>query len=526
MSSVNINEYYDGKNVLITGATGFIGKLLIEKLLYSCDTLNKIYCVIRDKNGHSAEERLNEITSCKVFDKLRKKDPNFRDKLVPITGNILENDLNINGRTLGELKDNVNIIFNLAGTVDLDLDIKTSLMTNVHGLRQVVNLSKKLDKLEAFVHISSIYANSDESFIDEKVYSSEVEPQKILNLLEWMEDEWLKLGTKKLIQGKPNTFAYTKWIGETLLEQEAGDLPVVIVRPSTVGASWKEPFAGWVEKSSGPCDIFIAAGRGYLRSMKGEGHAVLDMVPVDIVVNLLISSAWSKATQSNRHILTEEEKKFQIYNCTTGGLNPFRWGEMENFVTQYSKNTPFEGAFRRPNLTLTSNSLVHDYWVFISHLIPAYLSDFGLALIGQKPRVVNVYKNIHKMLGSIEYLTELDLKCNYDSVIALRNSIQESDSPVFFIDPRAIHWPTYIENYLIGTKKYLLNEDLHGVPAAKRHLKTLRNIRWFANIVIGVLIWRLLIAKSQPARNVWYLVLSLAAKFVRFFRISSTMIKQ
>ena len=124
MSSVNINEYYDGKNVLITGATGFIGKLLIEKLLYSCDTLNKIYCVIRDKNGHSAEERLNEITSCKVFDKLRKKDPNFRDKLVPITGNILENDLNINGRTLGELKDNVNIIFNLAGTVDLDLDIK------------------------------------------------------------------------------------------------------------------------------------------------------------------------------------------------------------------------------------------------------------------------------------------------------------------------------------------------------------------------------------------------------------------
>ena len=99
-------------------------------------------------------------------------------------------------------------------------------------------------------------------------------------------------------------------------------------------------------------------------------------------------------------------------------------------------------------------------------------------------------------------------------------------SKIFYFDPRTIHWPTYIENYLIGTKKYLLNEDLHGVPAAKKHLKTLRNIRWLANIVIGVLIWRLLIAKSQPARNLWYLVLNLAAKFVRFFRISSTMIKQ
>lgn len=68
----------------------------------------------------------------------------------------------------------------------------------------------------------------------------------------------LALGTKKLIGDKPNTFTFTKWVAETLLEKECGELPIVMVRPSTVGASWKEPFAGWVEKSSGPCDIFIA----------------------------------------------------------------------------------------------------------------------------------------------------------------------------------------------------------------------------------------------------------------------------
>ncbi len=99
-------------------------------------------------------------------------------------------------------------------------------------------------------------------------------------------------------------------------------------------------------------------------------------------------------------------------------------------MTLYSKNIPFEGAFRRPNLQLTSNSLVHDYCVFFSHLIPAYMSDIGLSLIGQKPRVVKVYKKIHKMLSSIEYLTQLEWKCSYDNVIALRNSTNENESQV------------------------------------------------------------------------------------------------
>jgi thioester reductase-like protein len=63
---MSIREYYANKNIFITGATGYVGKLLIEKLLYSCEHIKKIYCLIREKNGHSAEERLNEITSSKV----------------------------------------------------------------------------------------------------------------------------------------------------------------------------------------------------------------------------------------------------------------------------------------------------------------------------------------------------------------------------------------------------------------------------------------------------------------------------
>ena len=66
MSNTAIREFYANKSVLVTGGTGFVGKLLIEKLLSSCEGIDKIYCLIRDKNGRSAEERLNEIISCKV----------------------------------------------------------------------------------------------------------------------------------------------------------------------------------------------------------------------------------------------------------------------------------------------------------------------------------------------------------------------------------------------------------------------------------------------------------------------------
>jgi alcohol-forming fatty acyl-CoA reductase len=54
--------------------------------------------------------------------------------------------------------------------------------------------------------------------------------------------------------------------------------------------------------------------------MKGEGHAVLDIIPVDIIVNLLITSAWYTGISKKNDI--------RIYHCTTGGLHPFRWGEM------------------------------------------------------------------------------------------------------------------------------------------------------------------------------------------------------
>ena len=61
-----IADYYKNKSVFITGATGFIGKVLIEKLLRSCYDLKKIYLLVRGKKGHGPKQRLDELVNCKV----------------------------------------------------------------------------------------------------------------------------------------------------------------------------------------------------------------------------------------------------------------------------------------------------------------------------------------------------------------------------------------------------------------------------------------------------------------------------
>jgi fatty acyl-CoA reductase len=122
----------------------------------------------------------------------------------------------------------------------------------VLGVKNALDLAKQFTNLEAFVHMSSIYAHGNLSFIEEKIYPHSVEPEKIMNLLEWMEDEWINMATKRLIDGKPNTFTYTKWLSETLLQKETDtDFPLVILRPSTIGAAWKEPFAVCISQIKG-----------------------------------------------------------------------------------------------------------------------------------------------------------------------------------------------------------------------------------------------------------------------------------
>lgn len=61
-----IPEFFENLNVFITGGTGFMGKVLIEKLLRSCPGINKIYVLLRPKKGCNEQTRINEMFTIPV----------------------------------------------------------------------------------------------------------------------------------------------------------------------------------------------------------------------------------------------------------------------------------------------------------------------------------------------------------------------------------------------------------------------------------------------------------------------------
>ena len=83
----------------------------------------------------------------------------------------------------------------------------------------------------------------------------------------------------------PNTYNFTKAIAEKLLEEEHGEIPTAIVRPSIVTASLKEPMPGWVDNINGPTGFIAGTSKGLLRVVRGNSNMVADIVPVDLAIH-------------------------------------------------------------------------------------------------------------------------------------------------------------------------------------------------------------------------------------------------
>ncbi|CAG9791122.1 unnamed protein product [Diatraea saccharalis] len=122
-----IPQFYAGREVFITGATGFIGKVLVERLLSTCPDIGRLHLLMRVKRGEAPEARLQKLKESPVFDVLRNDYPDRLNKLSPITGDINKLNLGFTEKTIADLN-NVRLILFLL-TNRLITMIKITLLT-------------------------------------------------------------------------------------------------------------------------------------------------------------------------------------------------------------------------------------------------------------------------------------------------------------------------------------------------------------------------------------------------------------
>lgn len=478
--SVSVAEYYAGKTLFITGATGFMGKVMVEKMLRSCPDVNKMYLLMRPKKGHSSKERLDDLLSFKIFDRLKAENPKIFDKLHVIPGDILSEDLGISDEDRRLIQSEAQVIFHCAACVRFDMFLRDAVKMNTVGTKKVLQLAEGVKNLEAFIHVSTSYCRCELPELEEKLYPSKHRPEHVMHCVSWMDDDLLTHLQPKIIEPQPNTYAYTKSLTEDLVSQYEGKFPIAIARPSIVAAAYKEPLPGWVDNLNGPTGLLVGAGKGVIRTMHCNDSYTADVVPVDVTVNACIILGYLTGL--------EQPKQINVVNVTQSEINPITWGQALDMGRVHVQEFPFTVCLWYPGGSPKSSRLAHQLALFFTHLLPAYLVDMLMFLMGKKTFMIKIQKRINYGLEVLQYYTTKEWFFRNDNFVALQHRISKSDNETFYTDMKDMDWSGYIRNYIRGAREYCCKEDPATLPAARRLQTQLYYLDKAVQIMVGLLV--------------------------------------
>lgn len=242
------------KVILITGATGHVGRNLVSKILKSDDS-SMLILLIRGDSNVNVKERLKKLLDSLPLAPDAQK---ARQRVSAVRGDITLPRLGISEPDFYDLAFRVTHIIHSAASVRFNLPVEEARTINVGGTKNVMDLARQAKakgRLQRIAYIGTAYVSGNRAGM--------------------IKENELGCG-----QEFSNSYEQTKYEAEQYVRELSDELPVVIFRPSIIVGDSRTGDTSSFNVIYVPLKYI---SRGLLRFLPGRASTPLDIVPVDFV---------------------------------------------------------------------------------------------------------------------------------------------------------------------------------------------------------------------------------------------------
>jgi alcohol-forming fatty acyl-CoA reductase len=483
-----------GKTMLLTGVTGFLAQVVFERLLADFPGTH-VVLLVRSQRSATSRERVEYLLRKPAFDGLRERigDDGLR-ALLDERVDVIDGDF---GRGRPDIPAGIDVALHSAATVSFDPPIDEGFMTNLQGAMNLYEGVIAGGSSPALVHVSTAYVAGvrkgviPEGPLEHRVdYRLELElalkargeveaasrkPEMLTAFMAQARDEHSRAGpttvaedaedrrqrwvTKRLVEygrtrarslGWPDVYTFTKAMGERAVEELAAEanLPLSIVRPSIIESAYLHPFPGWIDGFKMADPIIRAYGLGQIPEFPGIPEGIIDLIPVDFVVNALLAVAANPPPPGEA----------AHYNVSSGSRNPLRFFELYEWVRAYFEEHPLpergRGEHKVPEWNFPGNLVVERMLrraerladvaeQVVTHLPKSKAMRDAVRRLDRDKARVDFVKRYSDLYGMY---TETEVVYTDDRTLALFESLSLDDRARFPFDAAMVDWKHYLQD--------------------------------------------------------------------------------
>jgi long-chain acyl-CoA synthetase len=345
---IDVSRSFQANEILLTGANGFVGKVVLAMLLARYPEAARVHVLVRPRRGVPAQKRFeDEVLASPVFRPFNRD--GFAQRIVVHEGDAAEL-----GEAAAQAMSGVRLIVHCAGLVEFFAPVDESLRANVDAVEKVADLAARIGA--KMLHVSTCYvAGRGNGLVEESEPIAGFYPlRKDRNdaafdahteaaLLRERIGELTASGRDRAAQqalievgraraerwGWVNTYTYTKSLGEQMLAARK-DIEWSIVRPAIVESALEFPFPGWVEGGRTAAPLVLMA-LGGMSEWPARPDLSLEVVPVDQIAAAILAVG----------ALLAESRADRVYQLAGSDRNPF---PMRSLIALLSAEAKRRGA--------------------------------------------------------------------------------------------------------------------------------------------------------------------------------------